>query len=217
MVDYDRLRRLLTSERLGSYLGASGDDLEAAFALYEWNIAAAAAAVSLTAMVEVVIRNALDAQMSAWARSRGLQDWFDAAPLDGRGRNDVVKARQRARRGGRIATHGRVVAELNLGFWRFLVSRRYLTSLWVPRLSRAFPHAPGTAHEQRQLVENDLQQLLYLRNRAAHHEPIHRRDLAADLKRSALLVGYVDPVAHDWVLARQTLSEVLAHRPQSLS
>ncbi len=100
-----------------------------------------------------------------------------------------------------------------LGFWRFLVSRRYLTSLWLARLSQAFPHAPGTAREQRQQVESDLQQLLYLRNRAAHHEPIHRRDLAADLLRSVPLVGYVDPVARDWVLAHEALSEILPVDP----
>lgn len=43
-------------------------------------------------------------------------------------------------------------------------------------LSQAYPDAPGTAREQRQLVEGDLQQSLHLRDRAAHHEPIHRRD-----------------------------------------
>lgn len=107
MVDYERLLRLLNSERLGSYLEASGDDLETAFALYEWNIDAAAAAVSLTAMVEVVIRNALDAQMSASTASRGLPDWFDAARLGQQGRNDVAKARQRA---GRAADPQRTAA-----------------------------------------------------------------------------------------------------------
>jgi hypothetical protein len=47
-VDYERLRDLLSAERLGSYLSASDGDLEEAFALYEWNIEASAAALSLS-------------------------------------------------------------------------------------------------------------------------------------------------------------------------
>ena len=59
-MDYQDLLALLTAERLGSYLSAAEGDVDAAFALYEWNVEVAAAALSLTAMVEVVLRNALD-------------------------------------------------------------------------------------------------------------------------------------------------------------
>lgn len=41
--DYLSLSQLLTAERLGSYLHWSGGDLQAAFALYEWNMSASAA------------------------------------------------------------------------------------------------------------------------------------------------------------------------------
>ena len=75
-MDYERLRDLLSAERLGSYLSASDGDLEEAFALYEWNIEASAAALSLSAMVEVVVRNSLDAQMRNWAASRQNSDWL---------------------------------------------------------------------------------------------------------------------------------------------
>lgn len=37
-----------------------GDDVEAAFALYEWNMTASAAVMHTTGMVEVVVRNATD-------------------------------------------------------------------------------------------------------------------------------------------------------------
>ena len=89
-VDYEHLLGLLTAERLGSYLDAANSDIEAAFALYEWNIEVAAAALSLTAMVELLLRIALDAQMQAWATSRGETDWLTAAPLDSQGRTDIT-------------------------------------------------------------------------------------------------------------------------------
>lgn len=44
---------LVTAERFGSYLRASGGDVSDAFALYEWNMHAAASIIELTSMVEV--------------------------------------------------------------------------------------------------------------------------------------------------------------------
>jgi hypothetical protein len=48
---------LLTSERLSSYLRASHGDSEQALRLYEWNMAAAAAVLHTTGMIEVVVRS----------------------------------------------------------------------------------------------------------------------------------------------------------------
>lgn len=100
--DYARVQDRLTSERLSSYLQASGQDLDGAFDLYEWNMRASAAVMTTCAMVEVLVRNALDAEGRAWAaRRHSGSSWFDAAPLDRQGRSDVAKARARATRGGR--------------------------------------------------------------------------------------------------------------------
>jgi hypothetical protein len=55
--------------------------------------------------------------------------------------------------------------------------------------------------------------LLYLRNRAAHHEPIHRRDLMSDLERAIALLECVDPVAAAWCRGREAVSDVVARRP----
>lgn len=213
VVDYVRLQHLLTAERLGSYMAATGDDIDAAFALYEWNIDVAGAALSLTAMVEVVVRNALDRQMQAWAAARGGEEWFAIAPLDGRGRADIRKATERAARGRKPVTHGHVVAELSFGFWRFLMGRRYLTSLWIPALQHAFPWADADAQQRQLSMEGHAQQLLFLRNRAAHHEPLHRRDLGRDLDRAAALVGAVDATAADWISHKEGLLNLLQARP----
>lgn len=212
--DYEALQRLVTPERLTSYLRSTDGDIRQAFALYDWNIEASASVLSMAAMVEVVLRNALDRQMTAWARTRGLADWLDAPPLDPRGLADVSQAFSRASRGRRRPmTHGHVVAELNLGFWRYLASRKYLTTLWVVHLSEAFPHLDRDPQSKRVQIESDAQQLLFLRNRAAHHEPIHRRNLTADLGQALHLVAAIDPVAEQWVRARERITEVIAQRP----
>jgi len=65
----------------------------------------------------------------------------------------------------------------------------------------------------RRKLEADVKRLLFLRNRAAHHEPIHRRDLLEDLRRIERLTGAVHPVAERWISSRETLSIVAAKRP----
>lgn len=205
---------LLTRQRLGSYLSASGGDIDAAIALYDWNIEASGALLSLVSMVEVVARNALDAQLSAWSqRTRGTSEWFDHVPLDQRGRRDVIEARGRAVRRQPSEVHGKVVAELSLGFWRYLAASRYLTSLWVPALHGAFPHGASDARQRRGEVERRLQRLAFVRNRAAHHEPIHQRLLVSDVADAVTLAGWVSRDAAEWVRARESVSSVYARRP----
>lgn len=213
--NYEAIRDCLTSERLGSYLSATDDDLVGAFQLYEWNMQASASMLSLTSMVEVVVRNALDRELVTWAAQRGgSTSWFDLAPLDQQGRHDILKARDRAtRHGQRPEIHGRVIAELSLGFWRFLVESRYLTSLWVPATHRAFGGATHDLRERRSAVAGRLQQLTYVRNRAAHHEPIHRRDPLKDIHSATTLVSWVSPDAAAWIEGTTNVRNVVAAKP----
>lgn len=212
--DYATLRRVLTGERLGSYLAWSHQDLKHAFALYEWNLIASAAVMMTTGMVEVVVRNAMDGAMQDLAAARGWSSWFDSAPLDARGRADITKARQRATRfGARPEVHGKVVAELSLGFWRYLAASRYLTTLWTPALYGAFAQGPADKLQCQRRVDRNLQTLLLVRNRAAHHEPIHRRDLGRDLETAIEVTKWVDPRVGEWVRDLSTLAAVIAAKP----
>lgn len=185
-----------------------------ALRLYAWNTEASAAIMAVTAMVEVIVRNALDAQLADWACRRGYQSWLDAAPLDGRGRKDVEKARSRATPRGRDdEVHGKVVAEATLGFWRYLVGQRYHANLWVPALHKAFPLGPGDLRERRRRVDRHLAKLMLVRNRAAHHEPIHRRNLLDDLKAAVDVTAWVTVDAGAWVAGKSTVRSVMDRRP----
>jgi hypothetical protein len=208
---------LITRDRLSSYMTAVGGDLGRALALYDWNTRASAAVLATSAMVEVIVRNALDATLQQWAaQRRGGRDWLNAAPLDAQGRADVAKARDRATRHGRDPeVHGKVVAELSFGFWRYLVASRYLTALWIPGAHAAFPNGPVDLRARRREVERRLHNLTLVRNRAAHHEPIHRRDLARDFRDAVDVSGWVHPQGAVWLRARSDLLRVAAER-QSL-
>ncbi|OII31726.1 hypothetical protein BIU98_08200 [Curtobacterium sp. MMLR14_010] len=212
----DAVRSLLTPSRLRSYVDAT-PDLRRALTLYEWNMRASAGVMELVGVVEVVTRNALDRELIAWVRKRHPNStWFDQVSLDAQGRNDLVKARGRATRNGRRPeVHGRVVAELTFGFWRYLVESRYLTTLWIPVLHAAFPHGPHDLLTRQREVRARLQQLHFVRNRAAHHEPIHTRDLDRDHDYAVELLGWIHPAAAAWAQDVTSLRAVLGARPSA--
>lgn len=166
------------------------------------------------AMVEVPVRNAMDQQLTHWALTRhGSPGWFDVAPLDKRGASDLKTARDRAARVGGSTAHGKVVAELNFGFWLYLAANRYLTSLWFPALAGAFPHGdPDLRNRQRQ-VDHALDRLAFVRNRVAHHEPVHRRNLEINLTTAITVAAWIHPEIGAWVSSNSPLPAVIRARP----
>jgi len=205
---------LLTPDRIQSYLTACGGDTAAALDLYVWNGEVAGALLATIGYVEVFTRNALDRQLTQWALSRQQNEWFNIAPLDQQGRADIAKARQRATANDRCPElHGKVVAELSFGFWRFLVAQRYHTSLWVPALHVAFPKGATDIRRRRREVERLMTDLSYVRNRAAHHEPIHRRNLDNDYQAVLTLASWIDPEAPEWIKEHSTLPEIISKKP----
>lgn len=206
-----RIRALLTEPRLTSYVSSTGN-LHEAVSLYEWNVAASSAVLAVTGLVEVFVRNAMCEALDSRARARGEASWFHSVPLDDRGQSDIAKAVARA---GWLpgAEPGRVIAELSFGFWRYLVASRYHASLWVPVLHRAFPHGGDDLRARRELVECYLKTMLFLRNRAAHHEPIHRRDLLKDERVAYRLLSAIDSIAASWALSQSRISDIVQLKP----
>ena len=208
------VEHLITSERLSSYLATTRGDLGQALELYEWNTHAAGAIVQTAGLVEVIVRNALDREMIGWATRRaGGQTWFDSAPLGVRGSQALADARSRATQNGRVPeVHGKVIAELSFGFWRVLVASRYHASLWVPALHKAFPLGGVDLRQRRVHVERLLREIGDARNRAAHHEPVHERNLAADLRRVITLGSWISHDAEAWIADTTVLSKVITER-----
>lgn len=127
--------------------------------------------------------------------------------LSDRANSAVAQARARATRSDVPETLGRVVAELTFAFWRYLESSRYDRSLWRPALRHAFPG------RSRRAVATVLHPLHLLRNRIAHHEPIHHLDLA-DLRVRALdLASWVDTDAAAWIATGDAVGRLPGTRP----
>ena len=123
-VQLNIVEQRLSAERLGPYRAAVGGDLAEALALYRWNILLSGAFYELLQDTEVVLRNAIHAQLTGHNGGNGF--WFQRPGWFTSGTNtEITQARQRVRRSGQVETPGHIVAELNFGFWRFLLTRQY--------------------------------------------------------------------------------------------
>lgn len=214
--DRGHVVHLLSERRMETYIAAADGDLDNAFELYVWNIELAAALQGATAMVEVVVRNAIDRTLTAWTIGKRRGDWFDLGMLDEHAKADIATARARVRRNGGTIDHDRVVAELSFGFWRFLTTRRYHASLWVPVLHKAFPQGDPDLRVRQREVARLLGNMTFIRNRAAHLEPMFRRNVERDVAEARLLMGWVDPQALAWFNDTLKLDGALAAKPEFL-
>ncbi len=163
----------LSEARFASYVTECRGDVEAAWRLYLWNIGISVAFYPLLHFAEIALRNALHRELSARFRRA---DWWSVAPLNEHGHLLVKQAQEKVCALRSPQNTDDLVAKLTFGFWVSLVSRTYDRTLWVPALHRAFPQYRG----RRDVLHAELKEVLWLRNRVMHHEPIHRRDLKAD-------------------------------------
>ena len=70
-------------------------------------------------------------------------------------------------------SHGQVISQTTLVFWKRLYSSEYSSTLWKPSLKKAFPNkALGRSD-----VSLALETIYAARNRVAHHEPVYGQRL----------------------------------------
>ena len=207
------LQKRLSEERLHGYLAATAGDLDAAIALYEWNGAISSALFEVLGDVEVIVRNALHDSLREWhARGPLGGEWHENAHglLADREMTDIVTAKLRLQRSRKSVSPGAIVAELNFGFWRYLLTKKYSSTIWPAVGRMAFPNMD---HRRPQLLWARMGRLNDLRNRIAHHEPIHWRDIALDLADCLMVIRAVCPVSEAWSRDRARVVQVLALRP----
>lgn len=199
--------------RFQGYLDHCGGDQMKALALYQWNTEVSAAMWETLGHLEVVLRNRVAGQLAQRHRQRGRQgSWLDALArqLDQKGAADVAKARTRVQSKGKPVSDGQVIAELSFGFWRYLLARRYNTTLW-PSIAGGFPNSPN---RNRATIERPVVRLHEFRNRLAHHERIWNQPLTALYGDALMVVRFIDNDLAAWVGRQSRLPAIIASAPQ---
>jgi hypothetical protein len=232
-------RRLHVS-RLGTYMAATGDQAKA-IALYRWNVELAGAFFETLTLTEVVLRNALDEQLTVWNaqqrdRSSGRRrpaEWTSdpATPLRTLTSHALQQARQAAvvARAGRPVDHPRknapithddLIAQLTFGVFVKLLPTpdrrrpdfRSREVLWTQALAGAFPHL-ATSDPHGYTTAGRAERLRTLRNRVAHAEPLLAVNSRQRLRDAARLLNSIDPTTAGWVMSAARVTHVAQQRP----
>jgi|LSQX01.2.fsa_nt_gb hypothetical protein len=203
----DEVAAKLSRDRMRGYRDACAGDDAQALRLYAWNIAVGSAFWGGFHVMEVSLRNAVHAGLVSIA---GRDDWWESDiglhSSETRRIKDAIA--QAGRLKGEQMQVGHVIAELNLGFWTALLANRYHQRLWERGLADAFPMLKGKRRELHRKVES----LRKLRNRIAHHEPIHARNLSRDHADLLSVIGAISPEVVRWVELNSRVRGVVSDR-----
>lgn len=189
---FTQLRKSISHERLEAYRQrrADSDDLNL-YAHYAWNIVLSESLYPALQGLEVSIRNSIH---DAASERFNTEYWFDDSGfLYPSEKESVQKAKEILIKSKKTLDAGRIIAELNFGFWTSLFDVRYEQRLWPWLLKPVFPSMPRTERTRKTLSKR-LNKIRQLRNRIFHHEPIwHWRDLRGQHAESLETIYWINP------------------------
>jgi hypothetical protein len=203
------IRASLSEPRFATYLTKGGGDEGYALALYLYNARVAKAFMFPLGVVEVTLRNAIDALLvTRHGLTWHLQPDFRNNVLMPKGVDTVNKAIARA---GFGATRGQVVAELTFDFWSNLLRPDY-GDLWRTGLNIVFPNiSRATTRHDVQMMAKAINKF---RNRIAHHEPILDLNVTDIHAKIVELASLRCAETAAWLKHHSTVSTVIRTRPR---
>ncbi len=190
---FKEFERMISRHRLQRYRRATESKQEAV-ALYLWNVALSEALYPPIHFFEVAFRNAAHQALTSHAGNNPR--WFMDRSILTEDRHqkqvqDAIKELHKKRKSHCVGRETdvnypkephRVIAELSLGFWINLFSNPYANTIVSTTSSIVFPNGPKeVVNDKRQdVVYPRLREVLDLRNRVFHHEPIYHWTYVVD-------------------------------------
>lgn len=186
----------ISSKRIEAYRESGDSDLDT-LTKSVWNICLCEAIYPVLQNLEIGLRNTIHASAEKSFRN---PLWFTANPpiVGVEERTKVAQAERKLRRRMKPIEPGRMVAELNFGFWTSLFDVRYdRVLLNRPNfLKEAFPYMVK-ASRTRGTLSRRLNGIRALRNRVFHHERILNRNLAQDYAEIIETMDWINPMLRE--------------------
>jgi hypothetical protein len=201
--------QVLSADRLGPYRARAGGDDLVAIQHYHHNILLSEALYALLQFLEVALRNRFEAYLvAAYGNAWYTETRFLAAIAGTQEQSQLADALNGLTKRGKPLTSGRVVAELNFGFWTGLLGNRYKGRFWGPAWRTLVGNQdlidPARAGTDLPRITKRVNQILrdarHLRNRVFHHEPIwNDAELWRKYQETKRLLSWVSPDLAAWI------------------
>ena len=170
------IKKALSIPRLEGYRRTPTESDVECLKRYVWNVALSEALYPTIQFLEIALRNSIH---DAATTTFNNDFWFDDPKIitNPTTLKIISSAKGKLIRERKPIESGRVVAELNFGFWRALFYNEYEGKFWRQVINDVFPNVPKK-QRQRRRISPRIEKANNLRNRISHHEPIwHWQDL----------------------------------------
>jgi len=162
-------------------------------------------------LIEVVLRNAI---FEAYAKHGFSRDFFyqnDSTSYLSRHEfhsrehwKMLNGAKSHLRRRREPINDGKLIAELNFGFWTKLFDSRHqkYNYMWRKIFHDVFPHYPypkEPVDQARRKLGSKLQDIKQLRNRVFHYEPIDSMDIEKIYQDMVQILAWISPETDKWL------------------
>jgi hypothetical protein len=190
---YTKVISCLSIERMGSF-GDIVCESKTVLARYLLNIALCESLYSSLQFCEVALRNAIHSDLT---NRYGSGNWFDSPnfTLTPWATTEIAKAKEKINKSRKQRTPGKIVAELQFGFWTSFFEDHYErnTSFMPGGIKTVFPYLPKSQHNRKD-IKAKLETIRTLRNRVFHHERIvHWKNLDSQHQVILDVLSWINP------------------------
>lgn len=165
------LEQLISTKRLEGYKGKSNNKLETQLLRYSYNIDLCSTFYAPLHLLEIALRNTLSIELQNYLNDPDcLKNYKSHNIFQSREKDKIQEAIDELTKKRKPLEMGRIIAELNFGFWVNLYDKPYMT-FQIRTIKSQFPSA---TKGQRNIfsIKTKLNSIRLLRNRIFHYEPI---------------------------------------------
>jgi hypothetical protein len=190
---YAKVISCLSIERMSSF-GDVTNESKTVLARYLLNIALCESLYSSLQFCEVALRNTIHSDLTKRFES---ENWYDSPhfTLTPWATAEIAKAKDKINRSRKKMTSGKIVAELQFGFWTSFFEDHYerYTTFMPSGIKTVFPYLPKSQHNRKD-IKAKLETIRTLRNRVFHHERIvHWKDLDVQHQEILDVISWINP------------------------
>lgn len=183
MVSKQDLEKYITNisiERLKSFIHNENDTIEKVLSRYIDNIQISQSLYPELSVLEITLRNSIDTMLRANFSKNWLEEEIKFNKiLTKKDYNTLLSTynstKEECKNNLKEFTQGKVIANLNFGFWTSLCSKQYSLTIWHKKkcFRSVFVNYPSTKQEISK-ISRHLYEIRRLRNRIFHYEQIFR-------------------------------------------
>lgn len=204
--DFRALQRVISDARLSTYTSADISSMDRIFARYIWNVKLSENFYLLLQNLEVSLRNAI---YNAYRLHYPKKQFFYLFQTNSRERYQRRKefhsrecwkmlcgVKYKLAREGTTITDGKIISELNFGFWTEMLSANHTkyTDMWRKIFIDVFPdkNIENSIDRTKSAVARRVDSIRRFRNRIFHYEPIFNHDDLDQMHMSILeTIGWI--------------------------